>query len=146
MDPSTLPAINATLNGIATVMLVVGFVLIKKKKITAHRNCMMSAFGVSAVFLVLYLTDKAIKQGAHTPFNGTGAIRTGYYVMLFSHIVLAISVPVFAIVLIRLGLKENIEKHRRIAKFAFPIWLYVSLTGVLIYFVLYQWNPGSVSP
>jgi putative membrane protein len=140
VTPSLLPAINASLNGLATVLLVVGFVLIKKKKIIAHRNCMLIAFAVSSLFLICYLVDKAIKRGAHTPFEGPQAVRILYYIILISHIILAISVPVFAILLIRLGLRGEHEKHRRIARWGFPIWLYVSITGVVIYFMLYHLN------
>ena len=143
MPPWTLPAVNATLNGMATMLLIVGYVLINKKNVDAHRKVMMSAFGVSAIFLICYLTDKAIKGGAHTAFHGEGAIRVAYYAMLFSHILLAIAVPVFAIMLIRFGLKGEIEKHRKLAKVAYPIWLYVSITGVVIFFALYVWNPSS---
>lgn len=144
MDPAFLPRINAGLNGLALILLVVGLVLVKRKQLAAHRSCMMAAFAVSAVFLVIYLADKVIKRGAHTPFNGEGWVKTAYYVMLFSHILLAVAVPVFAIMLIRHGLKGRIDQHRKLAKIAYPIWLYVSVTGVLIYFVLYEWNPPAV--
>ncbi len=145
MTPSLLPAINATLNGLATILLVVGYVLIKKKKLIAHRNCMLAAFAVSSLFLAGYLTDKIIKRGAHTPFVGPEAVRIAYYIMLISHIILAISVPVFAILLIRLGLRGEIEKHRRLARWGFPIWLYVSITGVVIYFMLYHLNQAAAT-
>ena len=138
LAPVDLPTVNACLNTIATILLIVGLVLIKAKRISAHRNCMISAFAVSAVFLVLYVTDKVLKGGMHTPFAGTGAVRTVYYVILISHIVLAITVPVFAIQLIRLGLKHRIAQHRRLAKVGYPIWLYVSITGVVIYVMLYH--------
>ncbi|MDP6153232.1 MAG: DUF420 domain-containing protein [Phycisphaeraceae bacterium] len=133
LAPADLPTVNACLNTIATILLIVGLVLIKAKRISAHRNCMISAFAVSAVFLVLYVTDKVLKGGVHTPFAGTG-----YYVILISHIILAITVPVFAILLIRLGLKHRIAQHRRLAKVGYPIWLYVSITGVVIYVMLYH--------
>ena len=123
--------------------LLVGLWLVKRGKINEHRNVMMSAFAVSALFLVFYVADKILKGGVHTPYNGTGLIRTAYYLMLVSHIALAIVVPVFAIWLIRLGLTGQHEKHRRIARFAFPIWFYVSVTGVLIYLMLYHFNPAA---
>jgi putative membrane protein len=140
--PSLLVHLNAALNATAFVLLVVGLVLIKQRRINAHRNVMISAFAVSAVFLVFYLLDKAIKRGVHTPYNGEGLIKSLYYVMLITHIILAAAVPVFAIWLIRLGLKRNDAKHRRIAHIAYPIWMYVSITGVLIYLMLYWFNPG----
>jgi len=141
MEPWTLPAVNATLNGIATVLLLVGFVLIKRRQVRAHRNVMLWAFVVSAIFLVTYVTDKALKAGLHTEFHGEGAVRAAYLVMLVTHIMLAMLVPVFAIMLIRWGLRGDIDKHRRLARWAYPIWLYVSVTGVLIFFALYVWNP-----
>jgi len=143
MNPATLPAINATLNAIAGVLLVVALVFIKQKRIAAHRNTMLAAFGVSAVFLVTYVTDKIMKGGAHTPFRMDGVIRILYYVILITHILLAITVPVFAVTLIRLGLKRRDAAHRRLARIAWPIWMYVSVTGVLIYFMLYHWNPSA---
>ncbi len=143
MDPELLPRVNAGLNALATVLLVTGVALVKSRRPLAHRRCMLAAFAVSAVFLVLYLTDKAIKGGAHTPFNGTGWVRVAYYAMLISHVTLAAAVPVFAVQLIRLGLRNDLARHRRLARVAFPIWLYVSITGVLIYFVLYRWNPAA---
>ncbi|MEE9212210.1 MAG: DUF420 domain-containing protein [Phycisphaeraceae bacterium] len=141
MDPSVLPSINASLNAVAAVLLIVGVVLIKLKHVTAHKRCMLTAFAVSTAFLVLYITDKAIKRGVHTPFNAEGIVKTLYYVMLISHILLAMTVPVLAIWLIRLGLSERYDRHRRVAHIAWPIWMYVSITGVLIYVMLYHWNP-----
>lgn len=143
MPPSFLPAINASLNALAGVLLVIGLILIKRKHIAAHKRCMLTAFGVSCVFLLLYITDKVIKRGAHTPFNAEGIVQKLYYAMLISHVLLAISVPVLAIWLIRLALAERFDKHRRLARIAWPIWMYVSVTGVLIYIMLYHLNsPG----
>lgn len=141
MDLSFLPAVNATLNGAAATMLVVGLVKVKRKQLTAHRNCMMSAFALSGLFLVGYVTHKVWK-GAHTPFNGEGAAKAVYLFILFTHLVLAMTVPVFAVVLIRLGLKGRDELHRRVARWGWPIWMYVSVTGVVIYFMLYHFNPA----
>ena len=140
-----LPATNAALNALAASLLVVGLVLIKQRRIHAHRNCMISAFAVSMLFLVLYLLHKFWKASTgrdmHTSFNREGLAKALYLVILFTHLTLAISVPVLAVWLIRLGLKRRDGAHRRLAKVAFPIWIYVSVTGVLIYFMLYHWNP-----
>lgn len=149
MDLSFLPAVNASLNGLACVLLVVGYVLVRQRKLDAHRNVMLAAFATSGLFLVCYLAHYAwrasVKGGVHTAYHGQGVIRTVYYLMLLSHILLAMAVPVLAIVLIRLGLKKRFDLHRRIARYALPIWLYVSVTGVLIYFMLYHFNPAPQS-
>lgn len=137
----TLPDVNAALNGLATVLLLAGFVLIRQGRKKAHRNCMIAAFAVSAAFLVCYVAHKIQVGGVHTPFGGQGVIKTLYLLMLVSHIILAMAVPVLAIVMIRLGLTGRYEKHRRLGRIALPIWLYVSVTGVLIYLMLYHWNP-----
>jgi len=140
-----LPRTNAALNALAATLLVVGLVLIKQRRINAHRNCMISTFAISALFLVLYLLHKfwkaATGRDMHTSFNREGLAKTLYLAILFTHLTLALSVPVLATWLIRLGLKRRDRTHRRLAKVAFPIWMYVSITGVLIYFMLYHWNP-----
>ena len=142
---SSLPAVNASLNGLAFVLLVVGWVLIRRGHRDAHKKTMLAAFGTSIFFLTVYL----LYHGAmvhytgegQVKFQGTGAIRTVYFVILISHVLLAMAVPVLAIMTIRRGLKQQWEAHRRIARITFPIWVYVSLTGVIIYLMLYQWNP-----
>ena len=142
---SSLPAVNASLNGLAFVLLVVGWVLIRRGHRDAHKKTMLAAFGTSILFLTVYL----LYHGAmvhytgegQVKFQGTGAIRTVYFVILISHVLLAMAVPVLAIMTIRRGLKQQWEAHRRIARITFPIWVYVSLTGVIIYLMLYQWNP-----
>ena len=141
MNLSFLPAVNATLNGLAGGLLVTGFVLIKRGKVTAHRNVMMSAFATSCLFLISYITYHVWTGGKPTRFHRPGLGRDLYLAMLISHTILAVTVPVFAVMLIRLGLRGRFDTHRRIARFAFPIWLYVSITGVLIYVVLYHLNP-----
>lgn len=146
MDLSFLPAVNASLNAVATALLVAGFVFIKQKRITAHRNCMISAFGVSIVFLALYLLHKMWKassgQAMHTSYNGEGLAKAAYLLILLTHLVLAMIVPVLAIWMIRLGLKRDDARHRRVGRWALPIWLYVSVTGVVIYLMLYPFNPA----
>ncbi|MCE9591626.1 MAG: DUF420 domain-containing protein [Planctomycetes bacterium] len=143
LDLSFLPTVNASLNALAAVLLCVGVSLIKQKRITAHKRVMLAAFATSCLFLVFYVTHyvwRASATGtAHTQY--TGPLRAVYYPMLLSHILLAMAVPVLAIWLIRLGLRRDDTLHRRVAKFAFPIWLYVSVTGVIIYFMLYHLNP-----
>ena len=133
------PALNASLNALATILLVVGFVLIKQKKEEAHKWTMLACFVVSSVFLVCYLIYH-YQKGGGTPFpeQHPSWLRLTYFVILISHIILAVFVPVGAIVTIRHGLKENRARHLKWAKVTFPIWLYVSVTGVVVYWLLYQ--------
>jgi len=142
MSIDQLPAVNATLNAVAAVLLTTGWIIIKQQRVTAHRNCMIAAFAVSAVFLITYVAHKIGVRGVHTPYNGEGVIKIAYTVMLISHILLAMAVPVLAIIMIRLGIKGRLETHRRLGRVALPIWMYVSVTGVLIYMMLYHWNPS----
>jgi len=141
MTVSDIPALNATLNGLATVLISAGFIFIKTGRKDAHRKTMFSACIVSAIFLVGYVTHKILVRGVHTPFGGTGAIVTVYYVMLVSHILLAISIAYLVPRTFLFAIRGDIESHKRWAKFTFPIWYYVSVTGVLVYFFLYQWWP-----
>lgn len=143
MQIQDIPALNATLNGLATVLLTIGFVLIKRGNREAHRKVMISACIVSAVFLVGYVAHKWLVQGVHTPFGGEGAIRTIYYAMLISHIILAIAIAYLVPRTFWLAIKGNYERHQKWAKWTFPIWYYVSVTGVLVYFFLYQWWPAA---
>jgi len=142
-----MPAVNAALNGVASILLVVGLVLIKRKRIAAHRNVMLSACGVSVLFLAGYVAHKIWKAGSggelHTSFNAEGAARTAYMVILLTHLVLAMLVPFLAVALVWLGFTDRRALHRRIARFAWPIWMYVSVTGVVIYFMLYHFNPSA---
>lgn len=142
MSVSDLPAVNASLNGIATVLLTAGFILIKTNRPAAHRVAMLSAFGVSMVFLVTYVIHKILVRGVHTPFGGEGAIRGIYYGMLISHILLAIAIVPLVIITLRYAFKGNLDRHRAWARWTFPLWYYVSVTGVLVYFFLYQWWPA----
>jgi uncharacterized membrane protein YozB (DUF420 family) len=141
MDLSYLPSVNASLNGVATVLLVVGRALARQGRIQAHRRVMIAAFSASALFLVLYVLHKAWRDFENTPFHAEGAARIAYLALLFSHLTLAMAVPVLAIAMIRLGLSDRRSAHRRLARFAWPIWMYVSLTGMLIYVLLYHLNP-----
>lgn len=142
MTVHDIPALNATLNAIATVCMTAGFIFILRGKITAHRACMMSASVVSAVFLVGYVTHKILIRGVHTPFGGEGAIRTVYYTMLISHILLAISIAFLVPRTLLFALQGRFDRHRAWARWTFPIWYYVSVTGVLVYFFLYRWWPA----
>ncbi len=141
MDLSFLPAVNAGLNSIATTLLIVGRVLIKRGRVAAHRKVMLSAFGVSALFLTFYVAHKASKGFTNTTFNVEGVAKVAYLALLSTHLVLAMTVPVLAILLIRWGLRDERSRHRRLARVAWPIWMYVSVTGVAIYFLLYHLNP-----
>lgn len=147
---ATLPTVNALLNSLATTLLVAGFVLIKKNKRDAHRNVMLTAFGTSVVFLGCYLVYHFALHhytGTHgKAFPETGAARVVYLVILISHVVLAAVVPVLAIITIVRGLNADWERHRKIAKITFPIWLYVSVTGVVIYLMLYHWPVADPRP
>ena len=142
MDLASLPAVNATLNAIAAVLLVRGRLLIRRGQVDAHRRTMLTAFAVSTLFLALYLLHKASRGFESTTLHVGAAAKAAYLLMLASHVLLAMTVPVFAILLIRHGLAGRIAQHRRLARIAWPIWIYVSVTGVLIYFLLYQWNPA----
>ena len=143
MTVQDIPALNATLNGLATVLITAGFILIKTGRRDLHRRVMTTAMAVSAVFLVGYVTHKILIRGVHTPFGGTGAIRTVYYTMLVSHILLAMSVAYLVPRTFLFALQGNIDRHKAWAKWVFPIWYYVSVTGVLVYFFLYQWWPAA---
>ena len=136
-----LPAVNACLNALAGTLLVVGRRLARRGRIDAHRRVMLSAFGVSTVFLVCYVVHKVSRNFESTSFNVEGAAKLAYLVMLFTHVVLAASVPVLAVLVIRLGLRDERERHRRLARITWPIWMYVSITGVAIYVLLYHLNP-----
>ncbi|MGJ3242973.1 MAG: DUF420 domain-containing protein [Opitutales bacterium] len=142
----SLPAINASLNTVATLLLTAGFVLILRKQKVAHKRCMLSAFGVSTLFLALYLTHKFLKgylgMDVNTPFPDIPFWRPFYLVMLATHVLLAMVVVPLILRTIYLGLKGREETHKKWARWTFPIWYYVSVTGVLVYFFLYQWFPS----
>ena len=143
MTIQDIPALNAALNGLATLLMTAGFVFIKVGNREAHRKMMLSAGAVPAVFLVGYVTHKILVRGVHTPFGGEGTIRSIYYVMLISHILLAISIAYLVPRTFLLAIKGDFERHKAWARWTFPIWYYVSVTGVLVYFFLYQWWPAN---
>ena len=136
-----LPALNATLNAIATVLIITGFALIKSGRKEAHRRVMLSAVVVSALFLVGYVAYDASLRGVHTPFGGTGAIRTVYLLILWTHIPLAALIAFLVPRTFLLAIRGDFVRHRAWARLTFPIWLYVSVTGVLVYFFVHQWWP-----
>ena len=133
---SDLPTLNATLNALSGVLLTVGYLMIRQRKITAHRNCMIAAFVVSTLFLISYLTYHA--QAGSTPFTRQGWIRPVYYAILIPHIILAALILPLALRTLYLAWRKRFDKHRRIARWTLPVWLYVSVTGVLIYLMLYH--------
>lgn len=136
MDVRDLPALNAALNAVAAALLVTGYILIRRRRRAAHRAAMLAAFGVSVLFLTSYL----IYHGAvgSVRFQKTGAIRTIYLTILFTHTVLAAVVPPLAIVTLSRALRGRFQRHRALARWTLPVWLYVSVTGVVIYWMLYR--------
>jgi uncharacterized membrane protein YozB (DUF420 family) len=131
-----LPSINAALNATAAILLICGYALIRRKRIQAHRKVMTAAFVTSCLFLVCYIVYHVQVGSVHFPH--TGAIRTVYLSILTTHTILAAIVPVLAIITLRRGLSARYDKHRKIARWTLPIWLYVSVTGVVVYLMLYH--------
>lgn len=143
MDLPFLPAVNASLNAVATVLLVRGRRLAKRREVDRHRRTMLAAFCVSTLFLALYVAHKVSRDFQNTTFHAEGAAKAAYLALLASHVVLAATVPFLAITLIVLGLRGRLAAHRRLARVAWPIWMYVSVTGVVIYLLLYHLNPAA---
>ena len=135
-DFSVLATVNAVLNAISGVFLLIGYVLIKRRQIDAHRIAMLGAFASSTLFLSSYLVYHA--QVGSRPFGGQGAIRYVYFVILISHVVLATIILPMAISTLSRGLRGRYAEHKRIARKTFPAWMYVSVTGVIVYLMLYQ--------
>jgi uncharacterized membrane protein YozB (DUF420 family) len=133
---SDLPTLNAALNATSAVLLTLGWILILRRKIDAHRRAMLSAFGCSVVFLVSYLVYHF--QVGSVKFQGTGTVRTVYFAILLTHTVLAAAVPVLATITLSRALAKKFDRHKKIARWTLPIWLYVSVTGVVVYWMLYQ--------
>lgn len=138
-----LPAINATLNAASGVLLLTAYILIKRKRIAQHRRFMLAACYTSLAFLCCYVLNHYLRHGVVTRFKGTGVIRSIYFTILTTHTFLAIVIVPMAIVTVWNGLKMRVPVHRRIARWTFPLWMYVSVTGVLVYFFLYQWFPST---
>jgi len=136
MSVHDLPVVNATLNATAAVLLVWGYILIRRRSIAAHRKVMLAAFATSTAFLACYLICHY--NVGSVRFPRTGAIRTVYLSILTTHTILAAAVPPLAIVTLNRGLRQRFDRHRKIARWALPVWLYVSVTGVIVYLMLYQ--------
>ncbi len=136
MEVRDLPALNATLNSISTMLLLFGYYFIKRKEIERHRLCMVLAFITSCIFLVSYLIYHY--SVGSVPFPGQGWIRSVYFTILISHIILAATVPVLALMALYRAWRKDFVRHRAIAKWAWPIWMYVSVTGVVVYVMLYE--------
>ncbi len=140
MKTIPFPEINATLNGLAFICLNIGFYQIKNRNFAAHKKAMLSAFIFSVIFLVSYLTYHFTRE-VMTPFSGTGIWKPIYYSILISHIILAMGILPLIIRTMYFSLTDQLARHKKIARITFPIWYYVSITGVIVYFFLYQWFP-----
>ena len=136
IEIADLPAVNASLNALATVLLATGWVLISQGKVEQHRRCMLAAFVTSALFLTSYLVYH-FNVGS-IAFTGQGPLRILYFTILISHIVLAIVILPMALITLARALRTQFDAHRRIARWTLPLWLYVSITGVIVYAMLYQ--------
>ena len=145
MSLADLPAVNACLNGLSAVFLSAGYASIRRGNKIAHRNCMVSAFATSTIFLLCYLTYhigmRILYGKAHTEFHDPRWFRPIYLTILFSHLALAVAIVPLALITLNRALKARFEPHRKIARWTWPIWMYVSVTGVVIYLVLYQIFP-----
>jgi len=135
IEISHLPAVNATLNSVALVLLSCGYGMIKRRRIRAHKRFMIAAFTVSVLFLVSYLTYRFF--GQEKRFGGEGWIRPVYFFILMTHVSLAATVPFLGSYTLYLGLTNRVDRHRRVARVTFPIWVYVSVTGVIVYVLLF---------
>ncbi|MFZ2490667.1 MAG: DUF420 domain-containing protein [Thermoanaerobaculia bacterium] len=133
---------NASLNALSGVFLVIAYVLIRRKNVAMHRRFMLAACGTSALFLISYVTYHSLRGGVVTKFAGTGLARTLYLSILGTHTVLATVIVPLVLFTVVYGLRMNVERHRKIARWTWPLWMYVSVTGVLVYFFLYQWYPS----
>ena len=141
IELSDLPAVNATLNSISLVFLLAGYHAIKRGNVVRHRRCMVTAFCVSALFLGSYLTYRFL--GQEKRFGGTGLIRPVYFFILITHVTLAATVPFLAGLTLWRAVQGQFSRHRRIARWTFPIWVYVSITGVMVYVMLFViWRPA----
>src|SRR5258708_25314658 len=136
MSVHNLPAVNASLNALSGVLLLCGSTLMRSRRIDLHRTFMIAAFATSSLFLICYVVYHA--QVGSVRFTRSGFVRSLYYTILVTHVTLAATVPPLAIITMSRGLNGRVPQHRRIARWTFPIWMYVSVTGVLVYVLLYQ--------
>ncbi len=136
-----LPALNAFLNAVSGVLLAAGYAQIRRRRVRLHRNLMQTAFAVSVLFLISYLTYHY--NVGSIPFRGEGWVRPLYFFILITHVILAALVPVLALITLYRAWRGQFARHRRIARWTLPIWFYVSVTGVLVYLFLYRLFPGA---
>lgn len=143
---STLPHVNAVLNTTSALCLIAGYILIRRRRTNAHRALMIAAFVASIIFLISYLTYHSLRAYylgfGPKKFEGEGFIRPVYFIILITHTILAVVIVPFVIITLRRGLKRQDAKHRRLARWTFPLWLYVSITGVVVYLMLYRIYPS----
>lgn len=137
------PVLNASLNALSGVFLLIAYVNIRRKRIQVHKRFMLAACITSLLFLASYITYHSLRHGVVTRFAGSGGWRTLYLTILTSHTILAVTIVPLAILSVVNGLKMRVVQHRRVAKWTFPLWMYVSVTGVLVYFFLYHWFPST---
>jgi len=137
---SDLPSVNASLNATSAILLVVGYLCIRRRKVTAHKACMVTAFITSTIFLISYLTLRY--YAGMTTFTGQGWIRPVYFTILISHTILAAAIVPLALVTLSRALRARFDRHVRIARWTLPLWLYVSVTGVVVYVMLYHLYPS----
>jgi len=144
MTPLQLfPPLNASLNALSGILLAIAYGFIRRKNIPQHRRFMLAACATSILFLICYVTHHILRGGVVTRFAGTGSWRTVYLTILTTHTILAITIVPLAIVTVMHGLNMRVARHRRIARWTFPLWMYVSVTGVIVYFFLYHWFPAT---
>ena len=136
MQIQDLPALNATLNGLSAILLTTGYILIRRGRRDLHKRCMLAALATSALFLISYVIYH-LNIGSR-PFPGQGGIRLVYFMILITHVILAAAILPLALITTARGLKDQYDRHVRIARWTLPLWLYVSVTGVVIYLMLYQ--------
>jgi putative membrane protein len=145
ITPLDLPVVNGSLNGLSAVFLTFGYVFIRRKNMNAHRNCMIAAFVTSTLFLACYLTYHFylayVLHRGPTRFTDPAWFRPIYLTILLTHTLLAVVIVPMIFITLSRGLKERFDKHRKIARWTWPLWMYVSVTGVLIYFLLYRIYP-----
>lgn len=143
MSYTFLPTLNAILNATSGILITIGFFFIRNRRIAAHRACMIGAVTSSSLFLISYLVYHVGFGAGVTRFTGTGWVRYVYYTILISHTILAVTVVPFIVVTLTRALKGRFVLHRRIARWTFPMWLYVSVTGVIVYLMLYHFYPSA---
>ena len=133
-----LPAINATLNGASGVLLLIAYILIRRRRIQMHKRFMLAACTTSLIFLACYVLNHILRHGVVTHFTATGWVRPVYFSILISHTILAAVIVPLIVITLTLALRNRFERHRSIARWTYPIWMYVSVTGVIVYLMLYK--------